>query len=252
MPITPTVAVSTPEYIADIAYDPDGNKVYVAYWDNDIVDILNRDLSFYGTIDLEFDTWGSLTSIDIHKGVLYGSMQNQLYVRSADLLTKQTSAVFGPFSGYGNSDIIVEDDLIYIVNYVQNAVVVYNFLGEEIKRFTTEGLRYPQDAAWDYQGFLHVVGTYNNLVYKFDRDGSVVSTYGEGLFIEPFGIFIDSLDNSYVADRRGQNILAFGEANIFVEEFLAFPWAVDEVVVLPDCTMLVSAGSNNTLLAYDG
>ena len=116
MPITPTVAVPTPEHIADIVYDPDGNKMYIAYFDDDIVDVLNRDGIKYGTIDLEFRTWGSLTSIDVHKGFLYGSMQNRLYVRSVDLRTKQTNAVFGPFAGYGNSNIIVEDDLIYIMN----------------------------------------------------------------------------------------------------------------------------------------
>ena len=36
-----------------------------------------------------------------------------------------------------------------------------------------------------------------------------------------------------------------------MKEFLAFSWAVDEVVVLRGCTMLVSAGSNNTLIGYD-
>ena len=252
MSTTPTWATSTPQFIADIAYDPDGNKVYVAYWNNDIVDVFNRDGSKHGTIDLEFDTWGSLTSIDVHKGFLYGSMQNRRYIRSVDLRTKQTSVVFGPFSGSGNSNIIVEDDLIYLVNFVNDAVVLYDLSGQEIKRFTTEGLRYPQDAAWDNKGYLHVVGTYNHKVYVFDTNGNVVSIYGEGLFIEPFGIFIDSLDNSYIADRGGRKVLSFDGAGNYVKEFVASSWAVDEVVVLPDCTMLVSAGSNNTLLVYSG
>ena len=113
-----------------------------------MVDIFNTDGSRHGSIDLQYDTWGSLNSINIHDNLLYGSMQNQIYVQSANLQTQATSTVFGPNSGYGNGDIIVKDGpVIYIVNYVDDAVVLYDSSGQESKHFTTEGLRYPQDAA---------------------------------------------------------------------------------------------------------
>ena len=250
LPSQATRTISTSEYIADIAYDPEGNKVYVAYWNNDVVDIFNRDGTKHGTIDLEFDTWGSLTSIDIHQGVLYGSMQNRHYIRSANLHTKETSVLFGPFTGFGYNNIIVKGNQVYVVNYVDNAVILYDSSGQEVKRFTTSDLRYPQDAAFDSKGNLHVVGTYNFTVYVFDASGNVVSTYGKCFFKEPFGIFIDSLDNSYIADRLGQSILMFDENRDFVHQILAPLKAVNEVVLLPDCELWVSAAANKTILVY--
>ena len=108
LPSDVTQTISTPEFIADIAYDPEGDKMYVAHWGNDVVDIFNRDGTKHGTIDLEFNTSGLLTFIDIHGGFLYGNMQNKLYVRSANLHTKETSVVFGPFTGFGYNNIIVK------------------------------------------------------------------------------------------------------------------------------------------------
>ena len=246
----PSASITTKGSMTDIAYDTDGNKVYVAYYGNDVVDIFNRDGSKHGTIDLEFNTWGDLTSIDIHKGVLYGSMQNRVYVRSADLVTKQTNVVFGPSQGFGNNNIIVNDNGVYVVNYVHNAVIQYDFSGQEIKRFTRSGLQYPQDAAFDSKGNLHVVGTYNNEVYVFDASGNEISSYSNTHFLEPFGIYIDTVDNSFVANQRGGGIFAFDSAGNYVREFATLPKKADEVVLLPDCELWGAAGGNKTIMIY--
>ena len=225
--------------------------MYVAFWNNDVVDIYNSDAFKDGSIDLQFDTWGSLTSIDIYNGVLYGSMQNRLYVRSADLNTKVTASVIGPVSGFGNNDIIVWDKLVYIVNYAQNAVIVYNSdSGKEVQRFTTEGLTYPQDAAFDNRGNLHVVGTRNKQVYVFDTSGNVLSTYGNDLLKEPFGIFIDvETSTTFVADRTGHYVFIY-DASGDIRAVHTYSNAVSAVAFVPRCKMWVAAPSNKTILVY--
>ena len=234
-----------------MAYDPVGDKVYVAYWGNDVVDIFNRDGSKHGTIDLEFDVWGILTSIDIHKDVLYGSTDNQLYVRSAELHSffKQKKTVFGPFDSSGNGNIIVNDDGVYLVNYFQNAVIQYDFSGNETKRFTTSELRYPQDAAFDSEGNLHVTGAYNKKVYVFDASGNKVSSYSEWASNEPWGIFVDSLGNSFVSNRRGDRLSIFDKDRNY-HALWTFPNKVVEVVLLPDCEVWAAAGHNKAIMVF--
>ena len=253
LPCKPNQILTTsPEKsITDIAYDPVEGKIYTAYWDDDVVDIFNRDGSNHGSIDMQFNTWGSLTSIDIHNGILYGSMQNRVYVRSADLKTHKTSAVFGPYSVYGNSNIIVKDDQILIVNYVANAVVVYDMSGSVVKKITTADLRYPQDAAFDFDGNLHVTGTYNGKIFIFDSSGTFASTYGTNVLKEPFGIFIDDQGNRFIADRKRKDVLVFDGEGYINRTIFASQMSVYEVVLVPSCSMWVTA-PRNTILIYRG
>ena len=247
LPSDPSTVIDTEKSVQDIAYDSTGDKIYIAYWNDDVVDIFNTDGSRHGSIDLQYDTWGSLNSIDIHDNLLYGSMQNQIYVRSANLQTQTTSTVFGPSPGFANADIIVKHGpVIYIVNYAHNAVVMYNSSGQESKRFTTEGLRYPQDAAFDSDGNLHVVGTYNKTVYIFDANGTLLSTYpATQVLSKPFGIFIDNNDNNdnrFIADQEGNIIFVYDRDGSMIRTFFRSAMAPVDLVLVPPCNMWVIGG----------
>ena len=82
------------------------------------------------------------------------------------------------------------------------------------------------------------------VMYVFDTSGNVVSSYGNCLFEEPFAIFIDSLDNSYIVDQQGSSILVFNDNGNFIRQIFAPSLRLNEVVVLPDCEMWVTAGGD--------
>ena len=260
LPSQPSQTITTDKSVLDVAYDPHGDKLYVAYWDEDVVDVFNRDGSKNGSIDTEFNTWGSLSSVTIDAGVLYASLQNRIYVRAVSLCTKEASTVLGPLNGFGNGNIIAKGGHIYIVNYVADAVVLYES-SQESKRFTTDGLRYPQDAAFDHRGNLHVVGTYNGLVYVFDPCGSVSSTYGKDILKEPNGIFIDDQGNRFIADRKANSVFVFNKRGDNIRTIHLPELALNEfhqqsqdlkLVLAPECDMWVTSSANKKILIYRG
>ena len=76
----------------------------------------------------------------------------------------------------------------------------------------------PIGIAFDQQGNLHVVDSYNNRIRKIDRDGNVTTTAGSGTkgfldggpqeaqFNRPHGLAIDDQGNLYVADIYNHRI----------------------------------------------
>ena len=150
---------------------------------------------------------------------------------------------------FGNGNIIANGGHIYIVNYVADAVVLYES-SQESKRFTTDGLSYPQDAAFDHRGNLHVVGTYNGLVYVFDPCGSVSSTYGKDILKEPHGIFIDDQGNRFIADRKANSVFVFNKRGDNIRTIHLPELALNEfqqqsqdlkLVLAPECDMWVTS-----------
>ena len=255
LPSQPSQKIKLDKSVVDIAYDPYGDNVYVGYWDHDVVDIFNRDGSKNGSIDMQFNTWGSLTSVDVDGSFLYASLQNKIYVRKASLCTKETSEVFQISNEFGNGNIIANGGHVYIVNYVADAVVLYES-SQEIKRFTTDGLRYPRDAAFDRSGNLHVVGTFNSTVYIFDPCGSVSSTYGNDVLKEPIGIFIDDMGNRFIADRKANSVFVFNKRGDNIRK-IRLPGTAQgrdtvEVVLVPECDMWVTSSIKKTILIYRG
>lgn len=68
LPSQPSQTIKTDKFPTDIAYDPYGDKLYVAYWEDDVVDIFNKDGSKDGSVEMGVGRRNSLTSVDIDDG----------------------------------------------------------------------------------------------------------------------------------------------------------------------------------------
>lgn len=73
----------------------------------------------------------------------------------------------------------------------------------------------PHNIAFDSQGNLFVVDTWNARVQVFDTTGAYLSTIGGpwgiriGEMREPYGITIDANDNIFIADSRNQRVIKY-------------------------------------------
>lgn len=64
----------------------------------------------------------------------------------------------------------------------------------------------PVDIAVDSKDRIYVGSRGNHPVLTFDRDGSFVSCWGEGYFVDPHGLYIDLDDAVYVTDAQTHTV----------------------------------------------
>ncbi len=110
---------------------------------------------------------------------------------------------------------------IYVSDVASHQIMVYDFDGNFIKRFSERGsdpgyLNFPNNLAVDKEGKIYVTDSGNFRVQIFTPEGEYVSSFGKlgdgfGSFARPKGIALDSDSNIYVVDA------AFGNYQIFNE-----------------------------------
>jgi DNA-binding beta-propeller fold protein YncE len=122
------------------------------------------------------------------------------------------------------------NDLVYVVDVLQNAVLAYDPAGTLKGRFGSRGtgngqFNFPTNIVADAHGRLYVTDSLNFRVQIFDAQGNFVSAFGRagdalGEFSKPKGIAIDSEGHLYVVeglydtvvifDQQGRLLLNFG------------------------------------------
>lgn len=110
--------------------------------------------------------------------------------------------------------------------------------------------------AVDSKGNLHICQRADPPVLVFDRQGTFLRSYGEGLIVESHGICITADDRVLVVDRDGHQVLAFDQTGRLLftlgqrekpQQGAPFSHPTD-IAVGPNGDMYVSDGYGNTLI----
>lgn len=162
---------------------------------------------------------------------------------------------------------------VYVLDWVNARVQVFNARGQFIQQWGTQGdqtgqLLGPASIAVDREGNVYIAEIGNHRVQKFSSTGTYQLSWGyfgsdPGLFQYPTGIAVDQRGDVYVADAvnhriqkfssRGQLLTQWGTRGVATTEF-EFPYAI--AVSNDDRVYVVDAGNSrvqvfNTDGAYD-
>ena len=116
---------------------------------------------------------------------------------SADTLIVQADAPYKTYTvdGYG------------YVSETQTAYLPY----ETITKIGDEALNAPTDFTLLDDGYMYILDSGNARVVVSDMEANLVSTFGEGVLVNPRGIYVTPEHICYVADRDAKSIFVFDE-----------------------------------------
>lgn len=126
-------------------------------------------------------------------------------------------------------------EYIYIADIERDTIYCYDKLGNLEYKWGESGdgegeFSKPSDIAFDSEGYVHVLDSYNNRIQKFTSTGEYMdgSTWGnlgteDGEFNFPLGLFIDNANNFYVVDTYNYRIQKFDSSKSFI-------WKVGTVI----------------------
>lgn len=141
---------------------------------------------------------------------------------------------------------IGQDDRIYLTDDIGHAVYEYNLEGERLKTLGPSGqpsntgvtefdyrsmrqaagpYHFPTNLALASDGQMFVSDGYGNArVHRFSKEGQLIQSWGEpgdgpGQFHLPHGIFLDSNNRVFVADRENNRLQIFSTEGIFQDQW---------------------------------
>lgn len=133
------------------------------------------------------------------------------------------------------------------------------------------GLNGPRGLAVAPDGSIYVADTGNSRIIHLDKSGRIITSWGgrtpdgelppaPGMFMEPWGIAVDSNGNVFVADTWNHRIQKFNASGKFVQEWgsLGQPsnkpdslWGPRGIVVNPDGRVYVTDTGNKRIVVFD-
>jgi DNA-binding beta-propeller fold protein YncE len=173
----------------------------------------------------------------------------------------------GPRDGFVRpTGIAASADLLYVVDTLQNRVVMVGLNGTVLGSFGTRGsdpgqFNFPTNIARTPDGRLLVTDTLNFRVQVFDRNGKALSTFGRlgdgpGDFDKPKGVAVDSGGHVYVVeglndvvqifDTDGRLLLAFGGSGAGPGEL----WLPSGIAIVNDVVYVADA-ANRRVQMYE-
>ena len=138
------------------------------------------------------------------------------------------------------------DDRIYLTDDIGHAVYEYNLKGERLKTLGPSGqpsntgvtefdyrsmkqaagpYHFPTNLALASDGQMFVSDGYGNArVHRFNTEGQLIQSWGEpgdgpGQFHLPHGVFLDSNNRVFVADRENNRLQIFSTDGIFQDQW---------------------------------
>lgn len=124
---------------------------------------------------------------------------------SADTIIVQADAPYKTYTmdGYG-----------YVME-TQTAYLPY----ETITKIGEEALNAPTDFTLLDDGYMYILDSGNARVVVSDMDANLISTFGEGVLVNPRGIFVTPEHICYVADRDARSIFVFDENGELIQTY---------------------------------
>lgn len=243
-----------------LAVSPD-RRLYVADTGAHAIHVMPLDKNGYSAIAVEADSLigmavagGRVFSTDSTTGRVLCFDHNGHMVWSRgqkDGFRRPTGLAAGP-------------DRLYVVDTLQNRVVVLGLDGRPIGAFGTQGtaagqFNYPTNVARGADGRVYVTDSMNFRVQVFDADGQFLSMFGHlgdgsGDFNRPKGVSVDSDGHVYVVeglndvvqifDGDGRLLLDFGESGNGPGQF----WLPSGIAIVNDIVYVADAANRRVQL----
>lgn len=154
------------------------------------------------------------------------TQRNQVLVFSSD---DEYLQAFGDEGEYQPTDVLVDDQELYVVDIQGHRVVVLDKnTGVELRSFGSPGggdnnLFQPTNIAIGPNKHLYISDTGNFRVQEFTPDGQFVRSYGSGVgtapgnFARPKGVAVDRMGRVYVVDAAYERVQIFdSEGNLLM------------------------------------
>jgi len=218
-----------------IAIAPD-RKIYVADTFGRAIHVFDLERSRYSTVRVDGE---SLIGVAFAAGCLFVTDSASGRVLSLDTKGHKIWTL-GRKEGFERpTGIATVGDRLYVVDTMQNRVVILSLAGAIIGSFGKRGDRpgqfnFPTNIARASDGRIYVTDTMNFRVQIFDADGRYLRAFGRlgdgsGDFDKPKGIAVDSGGHIYVVegfndvvqifDEAGRLMLVFGESGFGFGQF---------------------------------
>jgi len=148
------------------------------------------------------------------------TQRNQILVFDSD---DEYLTAFGDEDQFRPTDVLVDDQELYVVDILKHRVVVLDkSTGAELRTFAStdagdEKLFQPTNIAMGPNKHLFISDTGNFRVQEFTQDGRFVRTYGTavgtapGNFARPKGVAVDRMGRVYVVDAAFERVQVFDD-----------------------------------------
>ena len=141
------------------------------------------------------------------------------------------------------------DCKIYVAGV--NHIRVFNCDGtfsHNIKHDSSE-MSFVRDISFDCSGFLHVTISIFQTVLVFTPEGHFRYHYGHFYLDGPYGIAIDSADNTLVMNHRGSSLSIFNQYGFHIKSIKGFNNPIG-IAVAPNGSVWIADQYNNRLVKY--
>ena len=124
---------------------------------------------------------------------------------------------------------VSDDGIVYLVDYLNNLVQVFNQDGRLINSFGGFGVEKgkfnrPFSIALDHNQQIYISDMFNNRIQVFDRNGHFIREWGgtgqgAGQLFRPTGITVDKQGRVYVVDMGNYRIQVFSSEGEFITQW---------------------------------